>query len=79
MRSLGMSKIAWILFCCAVVFSNHLLFSGDVEVFVVNPLEKVFRDSKLVKGQGEVIELAGASNEFESAQFVIRAAEKFQI
>jgi hypothetical protein len=74
-----MSKTAWILSCCAVVFSNHLLFSGDIEVFVVNPLEKVFRDSKLVKGQGEVIELAGASNEFESAQFVIRAAEKFQI
>jgi len=79
MKSSRGSVAGWIALCCMAVVWQPLLYAGEVEVFVVNPLEKVFKDSKLERGQGEVIRLASASNEFESAQFVIRAGEKLQI
>jgi len=69
----------WLALCFVVVVWHPLLFAGEVEVFVVNPLEKVFKDSKLTGGQGEVLGLASAANEFESAQFVIRAGEEIQV
>jgi len=55
------------------------LLSGNmetVELYVVSPLEKVFKDSVPVsRGPARILKLEAAANEFESAQFVIRSRE----
>jgi hypothetical protein len=63
--------ILGMLFCLTTGYAETL------EVTVVSPLDKVFRDT-VVTPTGSSLRIECASNEFESAQFVIRSQEKLE-
>ncbi len=64
-------KLIFISFICLLVFSG---FKHDsLEVSVVNPMVKIFSDTFPKKTGSQVLHFKCAANEYEPAQFIIRA------
>ena len=68
---------SWIIWCASMAVMVAASYGESIDLFVVNPLEKVFKDTVLVSGQGaeKTLRLEAAANEYESAQFVIGSAQ----
>jgi hypothetical protein len=64
----------WVAFLAATTGIGLASSSDSLEIFVVNPLEKVFEDMVPDSGgANEILKLEAAANEYESAQFAIRS------
>ena len=67
------------IFCIFTAMS--MIFTAcakKVQISVVNPLEKVFKDTSPEDNRPKVLKLEAAANEYESAQFVIKSNVKLK-
>ena len=73
MLNSGLKKTRGILFSFAVISMIFTSYAERIQIYVVNPLEKVFKDTIPEDDRPMVLKLECAANEYESAQFVIRS------
>lgn len=64
-----------IIFLAIVFILSNQGYAQKIQVYIVNPLEKIFKDS-IPEEDRQMVKIESAANEFEPAQLVIRTDQK---
>ena len=69
--------IKCIIYLAIVFILSNLGYAQDIQIYIVNPLEKIFRDFKCEESS-QLVKIESAANEYEPAQFVIKSNQKLE-
>jgi hypothetical protein len=75
-RRAGMAK--WIICCAAELILITTVGADNVDISIVNSLEKIFKDTVSKTDTAKVLRFECATNEYETAQITIRSGTRLE-